>query len=160
MVDRLEQEERYGRDLNIVKRARFNQTTEPYQTKEVPAKPAVKPHSRVKELPVLPVREPQQDNMLQQHQDNMSQDSEVVSFGQRAQQHQDQQQLQPRQHNIPHNPVDPKQTVGLNKIDFQEELVCTKSASGTLMHPRERNTVTQTRLVFTRARLLFEHVHR
>ena len=50
MVDRSEQEERYGRDLNIVKRARFNQTIEPYQTKEVPAKPGVKPHSRVKEL--------------------------------------------------------------------------------------------------------------
>ena len=104
MVDRLEQEERYSRDLNIVKRARFNQTIEPNQTKEVPAKPGVKPHSRVKELPALPVREPQQDNMLQQHQDNMLEDGEVVSFGQRAQQ-QDQQQLQLRQHNIPHNPV-------------------------------------------------------
>ena len=109
MVDRLEQEEGYGRDLNIVKRARFNQTIEPYQPKEVPAKPGVKPHSRVKELPALPVREPQQDNMLQQRQDNMLQDNEeVVSFGQRAQQQQDQQQLQLRQHNIPHNPVCPK----------------------------------------------------
>ena len=110
MVDRLEQEEGYGRDLNIVKRARFNQTIEPYQPKEVPAKPGVKPHSRVKELPALPVREPQQDNMLQQRQDNMLQDNEeVVSFGQRAQQQQqDQQQLQLRQHNIPHNPVYPK----------------------------------------------------
>ena len=108
MVDRFEQEERYGRDSTIVKRARFNQTIEPYQTKEVPAKPGVKPHSRVKELPALPVREPQQDNMLQQHQDNMLQDEEVVSFGQRAQQQQDQQQLQLRQHNIPHNPVYPE----------------------------------------------------
>ena len=108
MVDRLEQEERYGRDLNIVKRARFNQANEPYQTKEVPAKPGVKPHSRVKELPALPVREPQQDNMLHQQQDNMLQDGEVVSFGQRVQQPQDQQQLQLQQHNISHNPVIPK----------------------------------------------------
>ena len=114
MVDRFEQEENYGRDLNIVKRARFNQTIEPYQTKEVPAKPGVKPHSRVKELPALPVREPQQDNMLQQHQDNMLEDGEVVSFGQRAQQ-QDQQQLQLKQHNIPHNPVYPKQVVSPNR---------------------------------------------
>ena len=110
MVDRLEQEEGYGRDSNIVKRARFNQTIEPYQPKEVPAKLGVKPHSRVKELPALPVREPLQDNMLQQRQDNMLQDNEeVVSFGQRAQQQQDQQQLLLRQHNIPHNPVYPKQ---------------------------------------------------
>ena len=109
MVDRFEQGERYGRDSTIVKGAKFNQTIEPYQTKEVPAKPGVKPHSRVKELPALPVREPQQDNMLQQRQDNMLQDDEVVSFGQRAQQQQDQQQLQLRQHNIPHNPVYPKQ---------------------------------------------------
>ena len=119
MVDRLEQEERYGRDLDIVKRARFNQTIEPYQTKEVPAKPGVKPHSRVKELPALPVREPQQDNMLQHRQDNMLEDDEVVSFGQRAQQ-QDQQQLQLRQHNIPRNPVYPKQTLfgeETNKMD-------------------------------------------
>ena len=98
-----------------MKRARFNQTIEPYQTKEVPAKPGVKPHSRVKELPALPVREPQQDNMLQQRQDNMLQDDEVVSFGQRAQQ-QDQQQLQLRQHNIPRNPVYPKQrTTGFDR---------------------------------------------
>ena len=109
MVDRFEEEENYGRDSTIVKKARFNQTIEPYQTKEVPAKPGVKPHSRVKELPALPVREPQQDNMLQQRQDNMLQDDEVVSFGQRAQQQQqDQQQLQLRQHNIPHNPVYPE----------------------------------------------------
>ena len=40
----------------------------------------------------------------QQLQDNML-DEEVVSFGQRAQQQQDQQQLQLRQHNISHNPV-------------------------------------------------------
>ena len=67
----------------------------------------VEPHT-VKELPALPVRERRQDNMLQQNQDNMLEDGEVVSFGQRAQQ-QDQQQLQLRQHNIPHNPVYPKQ---------------------------------------------------
>ena len=42
----------------------------------------------------------------QQIQDNMLE--EVVSFGQRAQQQQDQQQLQLRQHNIPHNPVLPE----------------------------------------------------
>ena len=107
MVDRLEQKERYDRDLNVVKRARFNQTIEPYQTNEVPEpKFGVEPHT-VKELPALPVRERQQDNMLHQHQDNMLED-EVVSFGQRAQQQQDQQQLQLRQHNIPHNPVIPK----------------------------------------------------
>ena len=107
MVDHLEQKERYDRELNVVKRARFNQTIEPYQTNEVPEpKFGVEPHT-VKELPALPVRERRQDNMLQQHQDNMLED-EVVSFGQRAQQLQDQQQLQLRQHNIPHNPVIPK----------------------------------------------------
>ena len=89
--------------LQVVKRARFNQTIEPYQTKEVPAKPGVKP-----------VREPQQENMLQQRQDNMLQDDEVVSFGQRAQQ-QDQQQLQLRQHNIPRNPVYSKQVMSPNR---------------------------------------------
>ena len=108
MVDRLEQKERYDRDLNVVKRARFNQTIEPYQRNEVPEpKFGVEPHT-VKELPALPVRERQQDNMLHQHQDSMLED-EVVSFGQRAQQQQDQQQLQLRQHNISHNPVIPKQ---------------------------------------------------
>ena len=35
-------------------------------------------------------------------------DEEIVSFGQRAQHQQDQQQLQLRQHNIPHNPVPPE----------------------------------------------------
>ena len=106
MVDNLDQIEREDRELNVVKRARFNQTIEPYQTNEVPEpKFGVGPHT-VKELPALPVRERQQDNMLQLHQDNMLKD-EVVSFGQRAQQ-QDQQQLQLRQHNIPHNPVYPK----------------------------------------------------
>ena len=53
--------------------------------------------------------------MLQQHQDNMLQDNEVVSFGQRAQQQQDQQQLQLRQHNIPHNAVYPKQVMSPNR---------------------------------------------
>ena len=48
--------------------------------------------------------------MLQQRQDNMLQDEEVVHFGQRVQQLQDQQQLQLQQHNISHNPVYPKQT--------------------------------------------------
>ena len=108
MVDRLEQKERYDLDLNVVKRARFNQTVEPYRRNEVPEpKFGVEPHT-VKELPALPVRERQQDNMLHQHQDNMLEDGEVVSFGQRAQQQQDQQQLQLRQLNIPHNPVYPK----------------------------------------------------
>ena len=77
MVDRFEQEERYGPDSTIVKRAKFNQINEPYRTQEVPAKPGIKPHSTVKELPALPVRT-QQDNMLQ---DNMLQDEEVVNFG-------------------------------------------------------------------------------
>ena len=109
MVDHLDQTERVDRELNVVKRARFNQTIETYKTNEVPEpKFGVEPHT-VKELPALPVRERRQDNMLlhQQIQDNMLED-EVVSFGQRAQQ-QDQQQLQLRQHNIPHNPVYPKQ---------------------------------------------------
>ena len=47
--------------------------------------------------------------MLQQRQDNMLQDDEVVIFGQRVQQPQDQQQLPLRQHNISHNLVYPKQ---------------------------------------------------
>ena len=107
MVDRLEQKERYDRELNVVKRARFNQTIKPYQTNEVPEpKIGVEPHT-VKELPALPVRERRQDNMLQLNQDNMLEDGEVVSFGQRAQQ-QDQQQLQLRQHNIPRDHVYPK----------------------------------------------------
>ena len=133
MVDRFEQEENYGRDSTFVKRARFNQTIEPYQPKEVPAKPGAKPHSRVKELPALPVREPQQDNMLQQHQDNMLQDNgEVVSFGQRAQQQQDQQQLQLRQHNIPHNPVYPKHNrMGLDALHSisMDEIQCRRLQS-------------------------------
>ena len=107
MVDRFEQEERYGPDLTIVKRTRLNQTIEPYRTNEVPANIGVKPHT-VKELPALPVRERQQDSMLQ-HPNNMLQGEEVVSFGQRAQQPQRQQQLQLQQHNISHNPVCPKQ---------------------------------------------------
>ena len=110
MVDHLDQTERVDRELNVVKRARFNQTIETDQTKEVPELEfGVEPHT-VKELPALPVRERQQDNMLlhQQLQDNML-DEEVVSFGQRAQQQQDQQQLQLRQHNIPHSPAYPKQ---------------------------------------------------
>ena len=105
MVDHLDQTERVDRELNVVKRARFNQTIETYKTNEVPEPNfGVEPRT-VKELPALPVRERRQDNMLlhQQIQDNMLED-EVVSFGQRAQQ-QDQQQLQLRQHNIPHNPV-------------------------------------------------------
>ena len=109
MVD-LDQTERVDRELNVVKRARFNQTIKVDKSNEVPeTKFGVEPHT-VKELPVLPVRERQQDNMFlhQQLQDNML-DEEVVSFGQRAQHQQDQQQLQLRQHNIPHNPVSPKQ---------------------------------------------------
>ena len=108
MVDRFEQEERYGPDSTFVKRARFNQTIEPYRSTEVPAKPGVKPHWRVRELPAFPVREHQQDSMLQQQdnmlqqQDDMLQD-EVVNFGQHVKQHPLQQQLQLRQHHIPHN---------------------------------------------------------
>ena len=112
MVDNLNQIDREDRELNVVKRARFNQTIETDKTKEVPElKFGVEPHT-VKELPALPVRERQQDNMFlhQQIHDNML-DEEVVSFGQRAQQQQDQQQLQLRQHNIPHNPVNPKQVL-------------------------------------------------
>ena len=46
MVDSLEQKERYDRELNVVKRARFNQTIEPYQTHEVPEpKFGVEPHT-------------------------------------------------------------------------------------------------------------------
>ena len=56
--------------------------------------------------------------MLQQNQDNMLEDGEVVSFGQRAQQ-QDQQQLQLRQHNIPHNPVYPKQVMSPNRPNVE-----------------------------------------
>ena len=110
MVDNLDQTERVDRELNVVKRARFNQTIETRETNEVPEpKFGVEPHT-VKELPALPVRERQHENMLlhQQLQDNMLEE-EVVSFGQRAQHQQEQQQLQLRQHNIPHNPVSPKQ---------------------------------------------------
>ena len=81
MVDHLDQTERVDRELNVVKRARFNQTIEIDKLKEVPeTKFGVEPHT-VKELPALPVRERQQDNMLlhQQLQDNMV-DEEVVSF--------------------------------------------------------------------------------
>ena len=109
MVDNLDQTGRVDRELNVVKRARFNHTIETRERNEVPEpKFGVEPHT-VKELPALPVRERQHENMLlhQQLQDNML-DEEVVSFGQRAQQQQEQ-QLQLRQHNIPHNPVYPKQ---------------------------------------------------
>ena len=119
MVDHLDQTEIVDRELNVVKRARFNQPIETYKTNEVPEPNfGVEPRT-VKELPALPVREHRQDNMLlhQQIQDNMLED-EVVSFGQRAQQ-QDQQQLQLRQHNIPHNPVYPKQLHAQSKYKFR-----------------------------------------
>ena len=108
MVDRFDtKKNQYGPDLTIVKRTRFNQTIEPYRTKRSSRETiGVKPHSTVKELPALPVRERQQDNMMQR---NMLQDEEVVNFGQRVQQPQHQQQLQLQQHDIPHNPVYPKQ---------------------------------------------------
>ena len=118
MVDNLDQTERVDRELNVVKRARFNQTIETRETNEVPEpKFGVEPHT-VKELPALPVRERQHENMLlhQQLQDNML-DEEVVSFGQRAQHQQEQQQLQLRQHNIPHNPVSPKQ-IRMTRLTF------------------------------------------
>ena len=111
MVD-LDQTERVDRELNVVKRARFNQTIKVDKSNEVPeTKFGVEPHT-VKELPALPVRERQEDNMFlhQQLQDNML-DEEVVSFGQRAQHQQDQQQLQLRQHNIPHKPRFPETIV-------------------------------------------------
>ena len=115
MVDRFEQEERYGPNSTIAKRTRFNQTIEPYRTNEVPEPTiGVKPHT-VKELPALPVRERQQDNMLQ-HPNNMLQDDEVVHFGQRVQQPQDQQQLQLQEHNISHNPVYPKHFKGSIRV--------------------------------------------
>ena len=104
-----------------MKSARFNQTIETDKTNEVPElKFGVEPHT-VKELPALPVRERRQDNMLlqQQIQDNMLEE-EVVSFGQRAQQQpQDQQQLQLRQHNIPHNPVYPKQVMSPSRPNVE-----------------------------------------
>ena len=104
MVDNVDQTERVDRELNVVKRARFNQTIETRETNEVPEpKFGVEPHA-VKELPPSRVRERQHENMLlhQQLQDNMLEEK-VVSFGQRAQHQQEQQQLQLRQHNIPHN---------------------------------------------------------
>ena len=111
---------RADRELNVVKRARFNETIETYKTNGVPEPNlSVAPHT-VKELPALPVSERQQDNMLlhQQIQDNMLE--EEVSFGQRAQQQQqDQQQLQLRQHNIPHNPIYPKQVMSPNRPNVE-----------------------------------------
>ena len=53
----------------------------------------------------------------QQIQDNMLEE-EVVSFGRRAQQ-EDQQQLQLRQHNIPHNPVYLKQVMSPNRQNVE-----------------------------------------
>ena len=146
MVDHLDQTERVDRELNVVKRARFNQTIETYKTNEVPEpKFGVEPHT-VKELPALPVRERQQDNMLlhQQIQDNMVEE-EVVSFGQRAQQQQDQQQLQLRQHNIPHNPVGPDcilsmktdSAVALKQMNTHTVTVRTRTAAQKLAFLRE-----------------------
>ena len=103
MVDRFEQEERYGADVTCDPKARSNQAKGPYYPKHVPEKLGAQPHSKVKKLPALPVREHQQDNMLHQ-QHNMLQD-EVVNVVPLQQQHQHQQQLQVKQHNIPHNPV-------------------------------------------------------
>ena len=126
MVDHLDQTERIDRELNVVKRARFNQTIETQKLNEVPEpKFGVEPFT-VKELPALPVRERQQENMLlhQQLQDNML-DEEVVSFGQRAQQQQqDQQQLQLRQHNISHNPVYPKHCTSMAVGTFSSFSSC------------------------------------
>ena len=56
MVDHLDQIEREDRELNVVKRARFNQTIEIYQSNEVPEpKFGVEPHT-VQQLPALPVK--------------------------------------------------------------------------------------------------------
>ena len=60
MVDHLDQTERVDRELNVVKRARFNQTIETYKTNEVPNQSLVLNHIRSKELPALPIRERQQ----------------------------------------------------------------------------------------------------
>ena len=46
-------------------------------------------HIRLKSYLRYLLGERQQDNMLHQHQDNMLEDGEVVSFGQRAQQQQE-----------------------------------------------------------------------
>ena len=105
MVDRFEQEERYGADLTCDSKARSNQAKGPYYPKQVPAKLGAQPHSKVKELLAQPVREHQQDNMLPQHQHNMLQDEDVNAVPLQQQQHQHQQQLQVKQHNIPHDPV-------------------------------------------------------
>ena len=96
MLDNLDLTERVDRELNVVKRARFNQTT------------------------CVPLWERQHENMLlhQQLQDNMLEE-EVVGFGQRAQQQQEQQQLQLRQHNIPHNPVSPKQVMSRKRPNVE-----------------------------------------
>ena len=54
MVD-LDQTERVDRELNVAKRARFNQTIKVNKSNEVPeTKFGVEPHT-VKELPALPV---------------------------------------------------------------------------------------------------------
>ena len=54
MVD-LDQTERIDRELNVVKRARFNQTIKVDKSNEVPdTKFGVEPHA-IKELPALPV---------------------------------------------------------------------------------------------------------
>ena len=68
MVDSFDQERKYGADLTCGLKARISQTKGPYQPKQVPAKPGAQPHLRVKELPARPVREHQEDNMLQQQQ--------------------------------------------------------------------------------------------
>ena len=63
MVDHLDQTERVDRELNVVKRARFNQTIETYETNEVPEpKFGVEPHT-IKEPPALPVWERQQEHV-------------------------------------------------------------------------------------------------
>ena len=56
MVDIFGQTERADRELNVVKRARFNQTIETRERNEVPEPNfGVEPRT-VKELPALPVR--------------------------------------------------------------------------------------------------------
>ena len=116
MVDRFEQQERYGADLVCVSKARA-QSKGRYQPKPVPAKSGAQPHSRVKELPAQAVRD-QQDNMFEQ-QHNMLQD-EVVSISPFIQQHQQQQQLQlqHQQHNIARNPVIPKHQASFLRVGY------------------------------------------
>ena len=114
MVDRFEQQERYGAYLACVSKPRV-QSKGPYQPKQVPAKSGAQPHSRGKELPAQPVREQQQDNMFEQ-QHYMLQDEAVNVAHFIQQHHQQQQQLQHQQHNIARNPAIPEHDYSLSRL--------------------------------------------